>query len=163
MLHVRHAAQDDGAALVHIRGLEVQHPVHNNIALQLPLLSATNLSFCFFSRSFQLLFSASVFTASGCVCLDVPLHGSVEEPRGGDAAGVLDDLGHGEALVEHAQLALGGLLVGGVEEAAAVEQRPVHVRHHRPHVARRVRRRLVVLERVHLGLGGRKEENGKQG
>mmetsp|Transcript_72262 Transcript_72262/g.217199 ORF Transcript_72262/g.217199 Transcript_72262/m.217199 type:complete len:485 (-) Transcript_72262:71-1525(-) len=80
-----------------------------------------------------------------------PVDGALEHARRRDAARGLDDESHGEALVEDAQLAAGRLLVGRVDEAAAVEDGAVHVRHHRAHVARGV---LVVLKVINRFLDG---------
>mmetsp|Transcript_18226 Transcript_18226/g.46677 ORF Transcript_18226/g.46677 Transcript_18226/m.46677 type:complete len:331 (+) Transcript_18226:209-1201(+) len=74
------------------------------------------------------------------------LHRAVEHARRGDAARGLNNESHRKALIEHAQLPLRALLVGRVDEAAAVEDRAVHVRHHRADVARRV---LLFLEELH--------------
>ena len=49
------------------------------------------------------------------------LHGAVEHARGRHTARALDNESHRKALVQHAQLALWRLLVGRVEEDAAVE------------------------------------------
>mmetsp|Transcript_378 Transcript_378/g.1138 ORF Transcript_378/g.1138 Transcript_378/m.1138 type:complete len:265 (-) Transcript_378:282-1076(-) len=70
---------------------------------------------------------------------------ALEQASVGNAARLLCDERHGEALVEHPELALGRLLVRGVEEDAAVEQGPVHVRDHGAHVAGSVARVLAVL------------------
>jgi hypothetical protein len=55
-------------------------------------------------------------------------------------------------LVEQPQLAGLGLGVGGVHEHAAVQQRPVHIRHHAAHIAQAlwgavVRRLLALLHK----------------
>mmetsp|Transcript_48082 Transcript_48082/g.115568 ORF Transcript_48082/g.115568 Transcript_48082/m.115568 type:complete len:267 (-) Transcript_48082:327-1127(-) len=73
------------------------------------------------------------------------LHRAVEHAGGGDAARRLADERHREALVQHAQLAVGALLVCGVDEDAAVQDGAVHVAHHRADVSRGV---LVLLAPV---------------
>lgn len=57
----------------------------------------------------------------------------------GNAASLLGNHGHGNALVQTAKLALGGLIVGRVEENASVEEGAVDIGNHRTDVAGRVR------------------------
>ena len=70
---------------------------------------------------------------------------------GGGAAGLLDDEGEGVRLVEQAQLAAGGLAVGGIEEDAALEQVAVEVGDQGADVARRA---APLLAAVHVGAHG---------
>ena len=60
-------------------------------------------------------------------------HGDV--PGRGEASGVLHDVRHREALVEHAQLAVRCVRGRRVDEDAAVLDGPVDVGHHRPDVS----------------------------
>lgn len=63
---------------------------------------------------------------------------ALEHTCGGNSAGLLGNHGHGNALVQTAKLALGGLIVGRVEENASVEEGAVDIGNHRTDVAGRV-------------------------
>mmetsp|Transcript_70654 Transcript_70654/g.160470 ORF Transcript_70654/g.160470 Transcript_70654/m.160470 type:complete len:276 (+) Transcript_70654:40-867(+) len=82
---------------------------------------------------------------------DAPDLAEVEASRG-DAAGLLRDHCHGEALVEDAQLAFLGLLVCRVEEDAAIEQCAVHIGDHGANIPSCEAIALAVLHEVLDGL-----------
>lgn len=91
--------------------------------------------------------------------LRLDLHHAVHVAVDGLAAGVFHDHGHGRALVEDAQLALGRLLVGRVGEDATIQQSPVGVRNHGANVAGRIGLAAFLLGelqglKVRLGLVG---------
>ena len=70
-------------------------------------------------------------------CLGLEVH-DARLARERQAARLLYQEGHGRCLIQQAQLAVRVLGVSRVTKDAPVEQRPVHVTHHRPNVARRV-------------------------
>jgi hypothetical protein len=57
-----------------------------------------------------------------------------EHTRGGDSTSLLGDHGHGDSLVQTAELALGGLIVRRVKENASVEESAVDIGNHRTDV-----------------------------
>ena len=78
------------------------------------------------------------------------LHRTAEHTRARHTASLFDDHGHGQALVEQAQLSFRGLLVRRVQKDASVEDRPVHIRDHGTDIASGVRLALRgVLEELH--------------
>merc|ERR1719469_847414 len=77
---------------------------------------------------------------------------ALEHTRGGDTTGLLRDHSHREALVEHAQLAFGRLLVRRVQEDASVQERTMYVRNHGSDIARCISIILARLDEVNDGL-----------
>lgn len=71
--------------------------------------------------------------------LEDPLDLALEHAGGGNAACLLDDHRHGDALIKEPKLPLGRLGVGGVQVDAPVQDGPVDVGDHRPDVPGRVR------------------------
>lgn len=69
---------------------------------------------------------------------------------------MLEDEGHGGALVENTELALGALLVGGVSEDASVQKRSVGIGNHGTNVTRAIGLAvgLSLLEGVEVVNGG---------
>lgn len=71
----------------------------------------------------------------------------------GTTASLLDQEGHGEALVEDTELSVLGLAVGRVAEDASIEHCAVDISHHRSDITSRVGRLLGVsreLERMEV-------------
>mmetsp|Transcript_1486 Transcript_1486/g.4818 ORF Transcript_1486/g.4818 Transcript_1486/m.4818 type:complete len:276 (+) Transcript_1486:1839-2666(+) len=75
----------------------------------------------------------------------LPLAVNCQPPR------LLHQHRHGIALVQHPQLALGVLLVRGVHKHPPIQQRPMHVRHHTPHIPQRALARRLLLLHIRLG------------